>query len=52
MPGVGVIVTASPTESKSGEVEAPNNGRTQFNFEVDKTGTIEVVRLSRVPILK
>jgi hypothetical protein len=47
--GVGVVYVAKPNTAKSGEIEPMMNGLTQFNFNVDETGTVEVVCLSRVP---
>ena len=46
--GLGTIYIASPNASKDGKVEPLMNGMTQFNFSTGKTGTIEVVRLSRI----
>ena len=46
--GLGTIYIASPNASKNGKIEPLMNGMTQFNFNTRETGTIDVVRLSRI----
>jgi hypothetical protein len=49
MSGTGAIYIAKSNTKKKREVDPLQNGLTQFNFNVDETGVVEVVRLSRVP---
>ncbi|MCS3631711.1 hypothetical protein GGP91_002306 [Salinibacter ruber] len=46
--GLGTIYIEKPNASKNGKVEPLMNGMTQFNFKTGETGTVEVVRISRI----